>query len=42
MLVQELGNTLNRKNEIAKRLRHSALAHDHKVKAVAEALEREG
>lgn len=42
MLVQELGSTLNRKNEIAKRLRNSALAHDHKVKAVAEALEKTG
>jgi hypothetical protein len=42
MLVQELGSTLSRKNEIAKRLRHSALAHDHKVKAVAEALEKTG
>ena len=42
MLVQELGDTLKRKNEIAKRLRDSALANDPKVKAVAKALEKQG
>ena len=42
MLVQELGDTLKRKNEIAKRLRDSALANDPKVMAVAKALEKQG